>query len=443
MKKDYSRRQFIKDNSLAGVGTILTIGAHSSLFGNIQKQAESVGVNVRLEGGLKHLGGMSLQQLLDHHRSYLVDIYIPNWNRGVDWEYGGFANSVKPGKEPDFERKGMYHQARAIWMFSYLYNHVTGDKRHLDAAVQGRDFVVKHALTDDFRWQSFMDRKGTPQSEPLDHYGDIYMVLGLSELYKATKEEHHLELAINTAKSVMARLLSPTYQHIKAHAEALEPGTRRLPSWQHFLYSLTTLLKVRRDPAVEYIARYCVRVICEDHWRPEYGVLLEMLDDQFRPYKFDASNWGDFKPMGVSGWHSIQACWMVMDEALRVQHYPTYRQGVEMGISTLDKCYLTGKGIPINETGITLNHPKAGLNKDGKFPWGTLDDVLMYCMIVLEHSHDPLVIKYYNDCFSLHNSKPENIVTNGLLHTPRRFFHTIEILERMISRDGKVSGLLG
>lgn len=421
------------------MGTLLAMSGASSLMANAGK---NIGLGRLLEGSLDRLGGMTLQQLLDHHRDYLKNTYIPNWDRAVDHKYGGFANVAIPGREPKFDKKAMYYQGRAIWMFSYLYNHITHDKRHLDAAVKGRDFVVKHALTNDHRWISFISREGKPESEPLDHYGDIYMVLGLAELYKATKDEKDIALAIATAKSVMERLVSPSYQHIDAHVPALEPGTRRLPSWQHFLSALTPLLKVRRDPAIDYIARYCVRVICEDHWQPDSGVLLEVLDDKFRPYTFDAPNWGDFTPRGVSGWHSIQACWMVMDDALRVNHYPTYRQGVQMGLSTLEKCYIDGKGIPFSTPqGMSLNDPKAKPNIDSTYPWGALDDMLVYCLMVLEHSHEPLAINYYNKCFALHNSKPANVVTSGLLHTPRRFFYSIEILERMIKRGGKVSGV--
>jgi len=36
---------------------------------------------------------------------------------------------------------------------------------------------------------------------------------------------------------------------------------------------------------------------------------------------------------------------MVMDEALRIKDYPTYRQGIEMGYSSLEKCYVHVKGI--------------------------------------------------------------------------------------------------
>lgn len=440
MNKGYSRRSFIKQNSLTGIGAVIAMGATSSLMASPVKK---LGTDKFMEGSLDRLGGMTLQELLDHHRNYLKNTYIPNWDRAVDLKYGGFSNVAIPGREPKFDKKGMYFQGRAIWMFSYLYNHITHDKKHLDAAIRGRDFVVKHALKSDYSWISFVSREGKPESEPLDHYGDIYMVMGLAELYKATKDKKDIELAVNTAKSVMSRLVSPSYQHVDAHVPALEPGTRRLPSWQHFLNALTALLRVHSDPAIEYIARYCVRVICEKHWQPESGVLLEMLDDRFRPYTFDAPNWGDFTPRGISGWHSIQACWMVMDDSLRVKHYPTYRQGVQMGVSTLEKCYIDGKGIPFSKQGMSLDDPKAKPNLDGTYPWGALDDMLMYCLIVLEHSHEPFAISYYNKCFELHNSKPGNVVTTGLLHTPRRFFNSIEILERMIKRGGKVSGAFG
>jgi len=448
MKKgDYSRRQFLKKNSFASLGTIIGMGLAPELLASentvvSNKPEKQIHDQIVIEGTIDQLGGMTLQDLLKYHRNYLKDIYIPNWERGIDHKYGGFANAISPGQEPDFEKKGMYFQGRAVWMFSYLYNHITGDKKHLEAAIKGRDFLIKSAMTDDYRWASFISRDGKEKlTEPLDHYGDIYMMQGLAELYIATKDQRDLELAIKTAISVKDRLLSPTYQHVQAHTDSLEPGTRRLPSWQHFLAGLTILLKVNRDPIVEKIARYCVRVICEHHWRPEHGVLLELLDDNFRPYTFDSNNWGSFHPRGVSGWHSIQACWMVMNDSLRVSHYPTYRRGVEMGISTLEKTYIMGRGMPsdMDYGGLSLTQPTAKLNENGNFVWGALDDVLVYCLMAIEHNHDPVLINYYNDCFKVYSSKPEKIVTNGLLHTPRQFFYSIEILERMIARGGKVS----
>src|SRR5690606_33609240 len=146
------------------------------------------------ENDLESLGGMSLEAKWELHQKYLTDIYIHNWNRGIDLKYGGFTKSLSADKKPDIENKRIYYQGRAIWMFSYLYNHVTGDKRHLEAAIRGRDFIIKSALNSDFRWSSVVSRDGSKHlSEPLDHYGDIYIVQGLAELYKATKDKEDIE----------------------------------------------------------------------------------------------------------------------------------------------------------------------------------------------------------------------------------------------------------
>jgi mannose/cellobiose epimerase-like protein (N-acyl-D-glucosamine 2-epimerase family) len=387
--------------------------------------------SIKSQGYLDRLGGMSLQELLDFHHDYLKKTYIPNLERGIDWKYGGFADSLMPGQEPDFEKKSMYYQGRALWLLSFLYNHITHDKRHLEAAVTGRDFLVKHALTDDNRWISIMSRNGKRLSESVDHYGDIYMMQGLAELYRATKEEKDIILSINTAHAVMERLVSPFYMGIGAHGPGNEPGTRRLGSWQHFLGALTPLLRIYNDFSIEKIASYCVRMICDYHWLPEYSVLIEYLDSNYKPFSERSGN-----SRSVSGWHSIQASWMVMDEAIRINDYLTYRQGIEMGVSTLEKCYMHGKGI------VTIKNPEDRVTADHDFdPWNSLDDILLFCLMVLEHSYMPDIIDYYNKCFHFYNSKPENITHKCLMHTPRRFFYSIDILNRMIKNGGVVSNI--
>ena len=92
--------------------------------------------------------------------------------------------------------------------------------------------------------------------------------------------------------------------------------------------------------------------------------------------------------------------------------------------------------------GLSLRQPGAKLNENGNIVWGALDDVLVFCLMAIEHNQDPVIINYYNDCFKIYSAKPEKIITNGLLHTPRQFFYSIEILERIIARGGKVSGML-
>lgn len=260
----------------------------------------------------------------------------------------------------------------------------------------------------------------------------IYIILGLAELYKATCDVTDIELAIHTALSVKERLLSSSNQHIGAVVPALEPGTRRLGDWLHFLHALTALLNAYDSEETSYLARYCVRIICERHWQPEEHMLVELLTDKFKPYPI-----GNNEVTGVYSWHAIQACWLVMEEALRVGHRQTYLQGVNMGISTLDRYFIEGKGLACHNSAYNRSSNPAG--NRALYPWGALDDMLVYCLMVLEHQHLANVIDYYNKCFAVHQTKPED--TSGVLHTPRRFFYTIAILERMIQRGYRVSGI--
>ncbi len=387
------------------------------------------------QGTLEVLGNMPLQKLLDYHRNYLMETYIPNWNRGVDWKYGGFTDMISPGQEPNFEKKSTYYQARGLWLFSYLYNHISKDLSHLKAAVNCRDFLIKYALTDNDQWISFLNRKGERLGGPVNHYGDIYMILGLAELFKATGDEKDLSLAKRTAFTVIERLVSPSYQSIGSWGPALEPGAKRLGDWQHFLNALTELLRIRYDEGISQIARYCVRMICEHHWLPEFGVLVEFVDNQYKPYTFTSPNWGGRRDLSiVSGWHGVQSSWMVMDEAMRVNYYPTFRQGLRMGLSTLERCFIDGQGV------ISIKSPEDSTLAEKVNPWGALDDVLVFCLMAIEHTHNPMAIDYYNNCFDLYNSRPDNFQPYDLLHVPRRIFFTIDILNRIIQNNGKISG---
>jgi hypothetical protein len=99
---DYSRRQFLKMNSLAGLGTIIGLGVSHNLLAyesEVHKERiDYLGDSSSIDGTIDQLGGMSLPDLLKWHQNYLKDIYIPNWERGIDHKYGGFANAISPGQ---------------------------------------------------------------------------------------------------------------------------------------------------------------------------------------------------------------------------------------------------------------------------------------------------------------------------------------------------------
>ncbi len=386
------------------------------------------------DGALRRLGGLDLQELLDWHRRHLLEVFLPPWTEhGVDWEFGGYYRAPQTDGPPAEHTKEMYYLGRGLWMYSYIYNHISPEARFLDAARRGREFILRHALRTDDTFHDSVSRRGQVVDEVANIYGDMYAILGLTEFSRAEPHPEDIALARRCAHKIMERITSPSYMYeFVNHGGPEEPGERRLGAWQHFLSALTPLLRYEKDPAIDQIAMGTVRNIMERHWRPELGAFLELLDHQYEPYPVGSGK------RATSGWHSIQACWMVQDEALRRGDRVLYRDATEKGLRVMEKVYVEGVG-PMN-----LPDPSVPAELVENTPgarWGALDDALVFCLMTIEHIHAPWAIEYYNRMFELYNTNPLGRSAD-LLHHPRRLFASIKILERMIERGGRASNFL-
>ncbi len=431
------RRGFLQ--SLAAPALAFS-GAGKSLAVSENARNEPYGSSTVHKAVVREIAGKSLEELRDFHKRELFSEYIALWDKsGIDWQYSGFFPEANvegdPGKITD---KEMYYQGRGLWVFSYIYNHFEHHERHLKAARMARDFLVRNCRDAKGYWISKFSRDGKMIEPPYNIYGDIYMVLGLAEYYKAAGDRESLPLAVESAYGVMERIVSPSYQHLHGHGASHEPGTKRLGTWQHFLSALTPLLRCTRDEGVENIARMCVRNIMERHWRPELGVMLEHLDDRFEPFKPDPLQ----NHRVVSGWHSIQAAWMSMDEALRRGHRRMFIDALEMGRMTLEKCWLDGKRFSgLMDIRNPEQRPQEPPAIEG-IATGALDDALVFCLLAIEHTQAAWAQKWYERVFAVGYRNPERWRRRCLLHHPRRLFFSIELLDHMIARGGLVSNFL-
>lgn len=416
------------------------------------------------------IAGTSVEELLAFHRRELFDVYLPPWEeRGIDWEYGGFFRSWTREKFDRDAVKQSYDTGRGFWMSGYFYNNFGKKELHLKAALRCEQFLYEHCRTGTpGHWESTLSREGKPLRD-YDSYeragidGDIYIMQGFTELYRATGRKELLDEAIANAHFIMDTYVSPSWQHLFSHGKGTEPGFKKLETWQHFLGGLTPLARVSHDYGVEMIARACVRNLMERHWLPEYGVFAEYLDDQFNPIlpdpedvyrRFSAStrpekcrkiehpereSFDDYRH--ICAWHSIQAAWICMDEALRIGNRKMFLDAMEMGRLTLEKCWIDDD----EHGGLSdLDNPegKAIVNKTGYPTWARLDDTLVFLILSIEHTHSPWALYWYDKVFTMLYKHTERISRNGMLHYPRRFFYSIKSLENMLARGGRVSDFL-
>lgn len=431
-----NRRAFLS-NMTAGAVTLSAVPAWA--MGEKQNM-EKYGVHSMCASTIGDIGGMKLTAMRDFHVKDFKDNYLPLWDGTIriDKELGGFMPYLKPDGTHVDTIKRMYYQGRGIWMFSYLYNHYRKEDRYLDAAKKGIDFVRKYCRDERGYWISEVTREGKPLTGSVNIYGDMYMAMGLGEFYKATGDEAMKDLAIETAHKVNERIVDFDYQHLGGHGAGHEPGTKRLGTWQHFLAALTPLARQTGDYGVEMLARSCVRNILERHWQPDLGVFFEHLDDMFQPFRADPL----INHRMISGWHSIQACWMVMEESLRTGHKHNFQLALEMGRITLEKCWYDDG----TEAGLSsLSTPEAkpsGPGANSPLPWGAIDDMMVFCLLAIEHTNAPWAYTWYDKAFKTSYAHMERQTRECLLHHPRRLFFAPEIIDHMIERGGHVSDFL-
>ena len=142
----------------------------------------------------------------------------------------------------------------------------------------------------------------------------------------------------------------------------------------------------------------------------------------------------DFQPLRErhhdSLWHSVQACWMCMREALRIGDRDMFVDVMGMGRKLLERGYASYESIDIN----------ASIDKLPR--WGPLSDYMLFCLQAIEHTHAPWAIHWFDKFFNFAYQRPDRFEQYDLLHQPRRLFYTIHILDRMIERKGRVSNFL-
>ncbi len=92
------------------------------------KREAAVNANVRL-------AGMSCRNCERVFHDELFQVQLPFWEKhGIDHEYGGIMCSLDYDGTLINTDKLMWFQGRAMWVYSFLYNHFGQDPQNLEIA---------------------------------------------------------------------------------------------------------------------------------------------------------------------------------------------------------------------------------------------------------------------------------------------------------------------
>ena len=253
-------------------------------------------------------------------REELEGNILPFWLALKD-PRGGFYGEVTPAGKVIYDApRGVILNARIIWAFSAAYA-ALGKSEYLVAAMHGRDWFLER----------FCDHKYggvywsvTPEGERLDAkkqlYAQGFAIYGLSELYRATRDDEALKAAVNLFQVVESRFADRVNG---GYTEALDRdftpladmslsahdinAPKTMNSHLHLLEAYANLYKVWPDPVLKEAVESLLDIVCTKIMAADGHLQLYFRED-----------WTPM-PGAVSFGHDIETSWLALECAFALK----------------------------------------------------------------------------------------------------------------------------
>ena len=138
----------------------------------------------------------------------LLESVVPFWEaHSIDREFGGFLTCLRRDGSIYDTFKHLWMQWREVYMFARLWNAGYRERRYIDNALHGFDFLLRHGRMADGSYHYLLDRTGKVLSDSdggMEVFTESFAAIGCAELYKATGEERFRREALG-AYSVYRR----------------------------------------------------------------------------------------------------------------------------------------------------------------------------------------------------------------------------------------------
>lgn len=381
--------------------------------------------------------------LAQKYKFELLNKVIPFWlNHSKDEEFGGFFTCLdRTGKVFDTD-KFIWLQAREVWMFSSLYNNVEQKPEWLEMALHGADFLKKHAKDTDGNWYFSLNRQGEPLIQPYNIFSDCFACMAFGQLYKATGNEEHAEIAKQTFQNILKKSDNPKGKYNKSF-----PGTRPLKGFSlpMILCNLSLEIEHLLDPElVKETIDTVIHEVMDVFYDEKSGLIFENVNP-------DGSFSDSFEGRLLNPGHAIEAMWFIMDLADRLKNKELMDKAVQILLKTLkygwDEKYggifyfLDVKGFPPQQ-----------LEWDQKLWWVHIETLISLikayhftrnqeCLQWFEKVHDYTWSHFsdseYAEWFGYLNRQGEVLLPlkggkwKGCFHVPRGLYQVWKTLEKL------------
>lgn len=442
---EYSRRDFLRQNSLAGLGIIGT-GTLAATFvsGDVSAAQED------LTQAISRISDLNLKKLRETYKEALFGKFIPNMDSlVVDHELGGFMCSVDILTRKLLNtNKRAWFEGRGIWTYSFLYNNLEKNPRYLEIARKSKDFILKLLPSDGSFYISGFTKEGKPLADTEgDIYGNLFVAEGLAEYSKASGEKKYLDQAKEIILKAVERYDRPDFSYAYK-AENRVAGPRILGHWMILLSLTTQILRQGQDLQIQALADRCVDAIMNHHLNSEYRLLNEALAHDLGPLSDPvASQFGDIG-------HGCETLAFVMNYAVLRKDAVLFKKASAEFKRHVNAAWDDVYGGHFH----VLENVSTNTWALNKVRW-LQEEILIGALILIEHTADHWAL----NCFAQTEAyirknyvRPEYafVIDSGdrkmekhsqvraeHYHYPRQLMVSILAIDRIISRGEKPSGL--
>ena len=272
-----------------------------------------------------------MKELIPYKEQYqkeLMEKIIPFWEKNSpDVEFGGYFTCLdRQGNVFDTD-KFMWLQGRQVWFFSMIYNQLEPRQSWLDMALHGARFMEENGMDANGNWYFSLTREGNPLVQPYNIFSDCFACMAFAELYKATGDTKHKDIAVNTFRNIQARSTNPKGMYNKAYA-----GTRPMKSFSlpMILCNLSLILEdVIGSHEVDKAVKPLIHEVMEVFYQKDSGLILENVAP-------DGSFVDCFEGRTINPGHVNEAMWFMMDLAERYHDRNLIQKACDILLRSID-----------------------------------------------------------------------------------------------------------
>lgn len=382
-----------------------------------------------------------LAKYAEQYKNELLESVIPFWmNHSMDNEFGGYFTCLDRMGEVFDTDKFMWLQGREVWLFSMLYNKVEKKQEWLDMALHGAEFMKKHGMDADGNWYFSLTREGNPLVQPYNIFSDCFAAMAFSELYKATVNNEHKEIALNTFSNIQMRQNSPKGIYCKAY-----PGTRPLKSFSlpMILCNLSLIMEeILGTEQVNKSIEPLIKEVMEVFYDEKSGLIFENVTTEGH---FSDS----FEGRLLNPGHTNESMWFMMDLAVRNNDKALMDKAIEILLRSTEKGWDKKHGGIFYFLDIK-GHPVQQLEWDQKLWWVHIETLISMAKayrltgnqeckkwfeIIHEYTWNHFKDPEYPEWFGYLNREGNPLLElkggkwKGCFHVPRGMYEIWKILE--------------